>query len=770
MVEPRAQGPPESPTRHRTQVAVLVVLIALIAFFGWRSVRRVQEYRRVEAVCSAVDRKDWAAALADPRRLAPTVSQLREADCRCVALLATDRDDECEELAARLLAEPGAGDWLPRPDVMKGLISRRFSRGDIEGAAALARRAALAVPDEPTLVVSEAVLTAQAHAPRVAIAATRERLFAFGEDRAAVTARITLGALALDAGDWESALEVIGDKPPAEPDLRDEWYRYRMTALARAGRPRDLQRVAHAWAAEPDRAATSLALYALLLSTTQQRTDADGVLTLHLLAEAVRRGDEVEPEALLGAVYSRFVGTLAIIGQREEALRLYDEAVARFPGFPLDRDDLTRTMSDPRVELGDGAGARMEIRIPRAEPGMQLIVSPEAREPRDVAWPVLPVPATGIVTTERTPDTWPFRWVLRDAAGQVRGSGGIWPTLGGLARATAQPREIASTPAAVPLAQAPSAGRSRLFVVILDCGDWRFVQYGRARGEMPSFEALLPAGRTTVLASIPPFTAAAMQSIVQPGAAGVTSVLGLVHHLGSELQGLSFVTRNPAEAVGELLPQGTDLFVSLGAGDLKVANLLHSYGRMQVGRNGATHGPRGAIGQLDLVGSRAMRGDELAVVGTERSDKELAAIAGDFDDVIGIARQHRDVDLVMLRVAALDLMTHGEFPATAQAGQDDGGPLLFGAYRYIDRRLGELYRATDGNDVLLVMSDHGANTALEHHPHALFIAAGGGVEPGRIPGTPDLRGIPRMIAEFFGVPTDWPDSGLRLPRRAPPSP
>ena len=117
----------------------------------------------------------------------------------------------------------------------------------------------------------------------------------------------------------------------------------------------------------------------------------------------------------------------------------------------------------------------------------------------------------------------------------------------------------------------------------------------------------------------------------------------------------------------------------------------------------------------------------------------------------------------------MDLFTHGQFPQTVAGTQDDGDAILYRAYRYVDLRLGELWSALDGNDVLVVMSDHGARTALEHDRAALFIAAGGGVEPGRIPGRPDLRGVPRLIADFFGVATEWPDEGLRLRGAADPA-
>jgi hypothetical protein len=174
-----------------------------------------------------------------------------------------------------------------------------------------------------------------------------------------------------------------------------------------------------------------------------------------------------------------------------------------------------------------------------------------------------------------------------------------------------------------------------------------------------------------------------------------------------------------------------------------------------------------------LAVSRPLRPDELSLLSrAEPDDKRLLTeMAADFDNAVDLAGP-RGPDLVVLRVASLDLLTHSTFPATATAGQDDGRPLLFRVYRYVDRRLGEIRRTLDGNDVLVVMSDHGIRTALQHDEQAMFLAIGGDAPAGRLVGFPEIRGIPRMIADFFGVATDWPstrvESWLHVDERAGP--
>ncbi|HEV8631981.1 MAG TPA: alkaline phosphatase family protein, partial [Thermoanaerobaculia bacterium] len=207
-----------------------------------------------------------------------------------------------------------------------------------------------------------------------------------------------------------------------------------------------------------------------------------------------------------------------------------------------------------------------------------------------------------------------------------------------------------------------------------------------------------------------------------------------------------------------------------GAGDLRAVNLLHSYGGLQVGRHGEMSGPHGARSVVPLAARRPLRPGEqaLLVAADATAQPLLQEMAADFDSAVTLARPDGP-DLVLLRVASLDLLTHGNFPATAAGGQNDGRPTLFAVYRYMDRRLGELYDALDGNDVLVVMSDHGIRTALQHDPQAMFVAVGASVPAGRLPDEPELRGVPRMIADFFGLASAWPATGIErwVPGRQP---
>jgi hypothetical protein len=120
----------------------------------------------------------------------------------------------------------------------------------------------------------------------------------------------------------------------------------------------------------------------------------------------------------------------------------------------------------------------------------------------------------------------------------------------------------------------------------------------------------------------------------------------------------------------------------------------------------------------------------------------------------------RELDLFALRIEALDLLTHAHFADAVQDGQDDGDRLLFDVYRYLDARLEDVSAALDADDLLVVMSDHGIRTAMEHDQPAIFMVAGPGIPAMRVPGTPSLRGVPFALARLVGVETGWPDAGL----------
>jgi predicted AlkP superfamily phosphohydrolase/phosphomutase len=137
----------------------------------------------------------------------------------------------------------------------------------------------------------------------------------------------------------------------------------------------------------------------------------------------------------------------------------------------------------------------------------------------------------------------------------------------------------------------------------------------------------------------------------------------------------------------------------------------------------------------------------------------VQTIAAELDGTQQVLREN-EIDLVAVRIEPLDILTHAHFAEAVSDGQDDGQGLLFEVYRYLDARIGALHPYLDGDDVLIVMSDHGIRTAMEHDRPAMFVATGAGVPVGRAGGNPSLRGVSRVLADLLGVATDWPDTGV----------
>jgi hypothetical protein len=226
------------------------------------------------------------------------------------------------------------------------------------------------------------------------------------------------------------------------------------------------------------------------------------------------------------------------------------------------------------------------------------------------------------------------------------------------------------------------------------------------------------------------------------------------------------VGANPVEWLSWLLPESAGLFETVGAGSRRAANLLLAHGGVRAGRHGEVHGPDGRRDRVDLGRSRRPlraaereRFPELAALADPMDRHYVETMAAELDATEALLAAG-DVDLLAVRIEPLDILTHAHYGELAADGRDDGQALLYSVYRYIDARLGEIDAALDEDDVLIVMSDHGIETAMEHSEDAFFVAAGGGVPAGRIPGRPDLRGVPLALAMLLGVEADWPDTGL----------
>jgi len=742
--------------RRRRLLALAAVLAAVTAFTGLVSARRIGRQMAIDRACTAVaeGRFDEAVALSSDLVGADADGRLA-AECRCRALVATGREAECAASLDEILGSGEAAGWLPAPDLAARVVRHRQAAGDLAGAADLARRAAIASPEDAALHQLEVVTRGALEGEPAVLEALERRVAA--ADGPALGARLALALSYTRQGDHARVAAALGDVPPPRGHPYTAfWFQARAWALAGLGDLAGLRATYDAWRAHGGDPAAIEADYALQLSIAQLRDPEHS--WVELIERALEHEDELTDPKVVAALYARWIGHLLVAGEFDEALKLYDRASERYELVGITREQIVQ--GGVVAELGSDAAAAkgtLAFRLAPGTPAGTLLVSPDVTAEPDVAFERHALAPGAVVRVARGTAVTPQRWVLRGAGGDVAASGGVWPAPGrevGVEIHASEGRG-AVPPRGFARAAPPGDGRRRVFVVVPDCGDWRLVQYLRARGELPVMDALLAAGHRAVLTSDPPLTAAAMEKLVWPERGRDVSFLGELNRLGLELAGLASVERVAAE--------GRSLFETVGQGPHVAANLLFAHGGIDAGRNARLHGPDGA----EREGPRLEAWRELTPAesaewpdaASDRAHDHARTIAAEMDAALALARGG-EVDLLLLRIEPLDLLTHELFGELTRTRQDDGRSGLLDAYRYLDRRIGELWNALDADDVLVVLSDHGIRTAMEHADDAIFVAVGPGIAPGRAPGRPEIAGVPRALASLFGVETVWPETGV----------
>jgi hypothetical protein len=743
---------------------VLVFLACFLAgAFGTISIERARNQLAVIGACDAANAGDAARALAQTEGLTgPSETGRAAAECRCRALIATGDAPACIALLDPLASDPAA--WTPAPELAALLVRERAAQGRSEEAAALARAAGRAHPGDAELFRAELDARTAVEPEEEVLRELAARIPERGD--AAARARVALAQRHLMRGDARAALRALGaELPEGAESARSLWFDTQGIAHAMNDDLAAARATYQRWQSAGGRPEEVQARYALALSISGLRDpDLDPVGSLRGALRAAAAIGDAKLEETVGI---RLIFTLVNSTRADEAIATYDALHERFPLANLRREELVRAQHGGELAR-DGSAARagrLSFRLAADAPEGTLWITRADAAP-DTDYEALPIAHGASAVVERGAAIAPQRWVLR-AADRHTAASGTAAVHGG------QTREIEIRPAAAgaptpgaSLARAPGDGRRRVALVLLDCGDWSITQYLRTRGELPVFDALVGAGYHAVLESDPPLTAAALESLVFPERRAGTSVAGSFYRLGIELAGLESVGSNPFEGLSWVLPETRDLFAALGAGEHSAANLLLAHGGIRAGRHGLVTGPHGAARQLALGrtqraldAAESARFPELARASDPIDVHYVQTIAAELDATDQLLREGA-IDLIAVRIEPLDILTHAHFSEAVRDGQDDGAGLLFDVYRYLDYRIGALHAFLDADDVLVVMSDHGIRTAMEHDRPALFVATGAGVPAGRAPGSPSLRGVSRVLADLLGVATSWPDTGI----------
>jgi hypothetical protein len=728
---------------------------------GYVGTKRVARQLDVGRVCGAVRAGDWAAALARGEGAAgPDADGRIAAECICWAYAATGQAGSCAALLERILAEPEAHDWVPDVALARMLLRKQIEAGRHDAAAPFARRATAAYPEDVALLELELLSRGASESELEVLRDLRARLR--GDIESTLEARLVIAGGYARQSEFAAALEVLGDEPPRDPERMRRYFETRASAIGGLGDGDALRAMYARWRELGGDEYELRARYAVRLSLHGLEDPEHP--HQELLEQAMLDEDHLKDPILQRTIYERLIGGYLVTHQISAALEVYERAIQRFPHLLISRDEILRSASAGRLSdlLAPDEPHAIEFELPGdADPG-EVLLSPPLDQPPDTPYERLAIRAGGKAHARRIPGKFPFRWVYRDAQGRTRASGSTWADRPST-QIQVQPVEP-RTRDFDPPRPAAGDGRRRVFVLIPDCEDWRLIQYLRARGDLPMHDWLLERGQRAVLESIPAFTGAAMESLVWPRKQERATLLGLVNRMGLELAGLASVGRNPFGFLAPLLPESESVFERVGAGERVALNLLFSHGHVEAGHHAELIGPHGRVRRIESVrAARPLRPDESADLPEKlrvpRVPAEVHKMAAELDAAVEIARA-REVDLLLLRIEPLDLLTHSFFTELMRPMQDNGEATLLWGYRYIDARLRAVAEALDADDVLIVMSDHGIRTALEHEEDAFFVAVGAGIPHGRVPGKPHLRGVPRLLAELLGVPTDWPDTGL----------
>lgn len=738
------------------RISFLLGVLAFLLSAGW-----VSWSARLEVVepgvCEAAAEGRWQQILRDTQGpLSNDAAGRDAAECRCWALLATGERDECIESMARLLGDPAIGAWLPDP-LLAGLGIRRLrDLGEAERAAELAARGAERHSGDVTLLELSLSTRADLEGEEAVLADAMARL----EREPEPALRLAVASLQRRRGDHEAALAALGDRPPEGRARAEAWFEAVTASQAALGDLAAVRRSFADWRAVEENEAGLRARYALRLSLSQLPDPERGVR--NLLRASLAERDAIADAEIVRLVTQRAIAHALAEGDVDEALAIFESAEPAHAPRGITRQQIERQRDDGATEAGT-----LRFTAPAELAGGSIALSPGAAAASDADYETRVLTA-GTAEFGRSRGPWPERWIARDASGRVRASGRVWPRPGAVREVAIElaPPASASRHEVGPPAgeRAGPDGRRRVLAVVLDCADWRLTEYLRQRGELPVFEHLREIGWRAVLRSDPPLTAAAMEKLVWPERGRPVTVLSWVHQLGLELAGLEAVGRNPMAFLEPALPRGANLFEVIGSGPHRAANMLFSHGMIDGGTHAQIVGPRSQRQPARRSrASRALAPVEQrrypALLRDPRARPQVESVAADFDAAVEVARA-KEVDFLFLRIEALDLLTHAYFAALVENAQDDGDAILLEVYRYIDARLGQVWNALDRDDVLVVLSDHGIRTSMQHAEDAIFVAAGGGLPHGRTAGMPDLAGVPRLLTDYLGVETSWPDHGI----------
>lgn len=311
-----------------------------------------------------------------------------------------------------------------------------------------------------------------------------------------------------------------------------------------------------------------------------------------------------------------------------------------------------------------------------------------------------------------------------------------------------------------PWQKLPADGRPRTLVVWPDGGSWFFLNTLRERGGLPNIQRFLEtAAFGKMISTHPPFTATAYLKMVRvdDGKGDEGEDKSFFDMLALQLKGIPFLDWAFDNELGSLGDDPYSIFNILRKNGYSAVNLVFSDKYMSAPDDAGLLAGMKYQQTITAALSPEQTLEELGIDATKEPQRarritRSRAFRAAYNNSAGKALigqkvwESGDDDLVLLRFPAVDILSH---QYAAEAFEKPTESLLFEIYRQLDIHMGRLMEKMDGDDTLILVSDHGVEGALSHHPDCVLAVSGPGVKVGaRLPQV-SIGQLPHIILSRF---------------------
>lgn len=646
--------------------------------------------------------------------------------CMCEVMVSADKTSQC---AQRIDVQ---GEPVPRsPEVADALYRHYLTQGDRERARESARAAIEGHDAPPREWLDRAI----------ALDSPIDGSYWRQRAQASMTTALAVAAAARTAGDLSLAQEVVGDAP-SDQALYPTWAAEKAMILGALGDRtgnREHLRDSVARGLPLALAHTNFAM-SHLAATAETREDAAS------LALAWQRRAEL-PADLVPVVGALYMNGLAVRGEHEALAQAM--AVCLKEGIPTGFN-----MAQVQSLRPTNRGRRGAIEVHSDIEGT-ILVAPDESAPINQAYERHPIQRGATLTIQRSVSDHPVRFVLRDREDRVRAAAQTWLIPDRTQQLRLQAEAPWTSPSTV-TTRKPADGQTRVVVAVIDSGDWRYLRYGFATGQLPTLASLVDNGVTGVMVSDPPSTAVAMGKLLEPSPLREDTPL-LLRRLASQYS-LALGDKSNALDDLRLFSQSTSpTLTDVVGGSKRVLNMLMGHGAA----GPELTGPDGVSMVSAPSRRRITAEDQLTPAFLAASTlylEQFEAAAAQLDTLISQVKDER-ADLYLYRYDPTDLLAHNNLPTWSNAGAMKEHSIFFDSYIYLDRRVSELEAALDADDILFIVSDHGTQNSATHDQRSLFVAAAPGIAPQHVDGL-RFEHLPSVLAAALCVKHPWPDRVL----------